>query len=88
MKKDIDISRKKKGAFEEVLEYFTKTITDGKLKPGDRLLSERDLAIQFEVSRATIREVIRALEMLGIFSIIHGSGTFILSPKPQTPSYY
>ncbi|MBW2026991.1 MAG: FadR family transcriptional regulator [Deltaproteobacteria bacterium] len=65
MKKDIVITESRKRVFEAILEYFKKALTSGNLKPGDRLLPERDLAAQFQVSRASLREALRALEMLG-----------------------
>lgn len=68
---------KTKRLYEEIVEQIKRMLTDGKLKPGDRLLPERDLAEQFKVSRASVREAIRTLEMLGIIDIRPGEGTFI-----------
>ena len=44
---------------------------------GDRLPSERDLADQFKVSRSSVREAIRSLELQGLVVSKRGSGTFI-----------
>jgi GntR family transcriptional repressor for pyruvate dehydrogenase complex len=59
------------------VEQIKQLITDGRLKPGDRLLAERELADQFQVSRASVREAIRTLEMLGVIDIRPGEGTFV-----------
>jgi GntR family transcriptional repressor for pyruvate dehydrogenase complex len=52
-------------------------IRDGSLKVGDRLPPERDLVRQFGASRASIREALSALEMLGIIECHGGLGNFI-----------
>jgi len=68
---------KTKRLYEEIVEQIKQLITDGRLKPGDRLLAERELADQFQVSRASVREAIRTLEMLGVIDIRPGEGTFV-----------
>jgi GntR family transcriptional repressor for pyruvate dehydrogenase complex len=68
---------KTKRLYEEIVEQIKQLITNGKLKPGDRLLAERELAEQFQVSRASVREAIRTLEMLGVIDIRPGEGTFV-----------
>jgi GntR family transcriptional repressor for pyruvate dehydrogenase complex len=68
---------KTKRLYEEIVEQIKQLITDGKLKPGDKLLAERDLADQFQVSRASVREAIRTLELLGVIDIRPGEGTFV-----------
>jgi GntR family transcriptional repressor for pyruvate dehydrogenase complex len=68
---------KTKRLYEEIVEQIKKLITDGRLKPGDKLLAERELAEQFQVSRASVREAIRTLEMLGVIDIRPGEGTFV-----------
>ncbi|MBW2064185.1 MAG: GntR family transcriptional regulator [Deltaproteobacteria bacterium] len=47
-----------KRAFEEISEQIKKAILAKKLKPGDRLPSERSLAEQFQVGRLTVREAL------------------------------
>lgn len=66
-----------KRLYEEIVEQIKQLISDGKLKPGDKLLAERELADRFQVSRASVREAIRTLEMLGVIDIRPGEGTFI-----------
>ena len=68
---------KSKRIYEEIVLQVNGLIAEGKLKPGDRLMAERELADRFQVSRASVREAIRTLEMLGIIDIRPGEGTFI-----------
>jgi GntR family transcriptional repressor for pyruvate dehydrogenase complex len=68
---------KTKRLYEEIVEQIKQLIAEGRLKPGDKLLAERDLAEQFQVSRASVREAIRTLEMLGVIDIRPGEGTFV-----------
>jgi GntR family transcriptional repressor for pyruvate dehydrogenase complex len=80
--------RTQKRVFEDILEYFKGLIRKGKIKPGDRLMSERELAAEMKVSRASLREAFRALEMLGFLSINPGKGTYILSPNTRSLSEF
>jgi GntR family transcriptional repressor for pyruvate dehydrogenase complex len=55
----------------------------GELKPGDQLPPERQLAEQFQVSRASVREALRSLELLGIVETRAGGGTFVRQAQPD-----
>lgn len=68
-----------KRAFEEIAAQLRALILAGKLKPGDRLPAERDLAARFNVARSTLREALRALELGGIVELRKGAtgGAFI-----------
>lgn len=68
---------KTKKIYEEIVEQIRGLMTDGDLKPGDQLLSERELAERLRVSRASVREALRALEMMGYIEIRSGEGTFV-----------
>lgn len=50
----------------------------GRLRPGDRLPSERQLAAQNHVSRPVIREGLRGLAAKGLIEVLPGKGTFVL----------
>jgi DNA-binding FadR family transcriptional regulator len=54
-------------------------ITVGDLRPGDRLRPERELAAAHSVSRATAREAVLVLELIGAVEVRHGDGTFVRS---------
>ncbi len=61
-------------AIDRILEM----IDGSALKPGDRLPSERALAAELRVSRATVREAIMALQIAGRLESRSGDGTYIL----------
>lgn len=68
---------KTKKIYTEIIEQIKNLIIDGKLQPGDKLLSERELSERLNVSRASVREAFSALEMMGIIEIRHGEGSFV-----------
>ncbi len=68
---------KTKRIHEEIIAQIRDELADGRLKPGDRLPSERELAERFQVSRASVREAIRALESMGLVTIKTGDGTYV-----------
>jgi DNA-binding FadR family transcriptional regulator len=72
-------------SFEEVVEQVRAAITSRSIEAGERLPSERELAEQFGVSRATLREALRALEALGLLEIRLGArgGAFATSPDDE-----
>ncbi|MBI2871944.1 MAG: FadR family transcriptional regulator [Chloroflexi bacterium] len=63
--------------FEGVVEQVKELIRDGRLRPGQKLPSERELAQRFQVSRASLREAIRALELEGLVVTRPGAGSFV-----------
>jgi GntR family transcriptional repressor for pyruvate dehydrogenase complex len=68
---------------EGIIGQIRDLVTSGRLRPGDRLPAERDLARILGVGRSTVREAIRGLESLGILQTRAGEGTF-LSAVPAT----
>jgi GntR family transcriptional repressor for pyruvate dehydrogenase complex len=68
---------KKTRIYEEVVGQLHQLIDAGKLKAGDRLPSERELAETFRVSRSSVREAIKTLENEGMVVTRPGSGTFL-----------
>jgi GntR family transcriptional regulator, transcriptional repressor for pyruvate dehydrogenase complex len=63
--------------YEEIVRQIKAMIAEGRLKSGDQLPPERDLAGKFVVSRTSVREALRALESLGFVEIRPGEGTFV-----------
>jgi GntR family transcriptional repressor for pyruvate dehydrogenase complex len=57
-------------------------ITERRLKAGDRLPPERELAASMGVSRSSLREALRALAMLGVAEMRHGDGTYLTALDP------
>lgn len=66
-----------KKAYEAIIDKIKKDIIAGNLSGGDKLPPERELAKQFGISRTSVREALRTLEILGVIESIQGSGNFI-----------
>lgn len=69
---------KNKKVYEHVIEQIEQMVMSGKLKKGDRLPSERALSEQMNVSRASIREALRALDVIGLIESRQGGGNYIV----------
>ena len=70
-----------------VAQEIKRLITDKNLSPGDRLPRESELQAQFEVSKGTIREALKSLEVQGLVSIStgpSGGGTIVEVPLDRT----
>jgi DNA-binding FadR family transcriptional regulator len=63
--------------YEDVADRIAADIRAGRLVPGERLPSERDLARRLEVGRASVREAIAALQVAGMLETRPGSGSFV-----------
>src|SRR3954447_2216072 len=53
-------------AYQRIVEQVEDALARGELSPGQRLPSERELVVQFAVSRSTVREALRVLESNGV----------------------
>jgi GntR family transcriptional repressor for pyruvate dehydrogenase complex len=62
---------------EEAAEQIRSLIVEGPLRPGDRLPSERELVVKLAVSRTSIREALRSLEIRGLLEVRPGEGAFV-----------
>jgi GntR family transcriptional repressor for pyruvate dehydrogenase complex len=58
-------------------------ILDGRLRAGDKLPIERELAAEIGVSRGTLREAVRSLTMIGVLDTRQGDGTYVTSLEPR-----
>jgi GntR family transcriptional repressor for pyruvate dehydrogenase complex len=69
----------------QIVGQIQDAIRAGRLEPGDRLPPERDLAERFGVSRVTVRDALRSLEVLGLIRIRVGAtgGAFVTSPGAE-----
>lgn len=72
-----DPIRPKERLYQEIVEHVQAQILSGELKPGDRIPAERELALHFHVSRAAVREAIKALTEKGLVNVHVGRGTFV-----------
>ena len=68
---------KNEKAFDGILNQIIENIQNGHLKAGDALPAERTMAETMGVSRPAVREVLRALELLGIIKTVPGGGNYI-----------
>lgn len=74
------------GSSEQVVAFVRRMIERGRLRPGDRLPAERDLATRIGVSRPTVRSGLHSLAALGVVLSKHGSGTYIPAGPPALSS--
>jgi GntR family transcriptional repressor for pyruvate dehydrogenase complex len=74
---------KKTKVYEKVAEQIQRLIRDGLLKPGDKLPPERELAETFQVSRSSLRDAIRVLELMGMVEARQGEGTVVREPSAE-----
>jgi GntR family transcriptional repressor for pyruvate dehydrogenase complex len=63
--------------YELIVQQIEESVLKGMLKAGDQLPAERDLALQFGVSRTAVREAVKALREKGLVEAYSGRGTFI-----------
>ena len=73
-------------AFEDIARQIREEFVSGGLRPGDRLPAERELAQQFGVSRNTLREALRSLELAGLIVLRKGAtgGAFVRDSNGDT----
>ncbi len=71
------VKAREKKLYEEVVKQIKYLISTGQYKDGDMLPSEEDLSKNIGVSRATVREGLRILELLGLVETKRGKGTIV-----------
>jgi GntR family transcriptional regulator, transcriptional repressor for pyruvate dehydrogenase complex len=69
--------------YEQIVQQIEESIVQGRLKPGDQLPPERELAQQCGVSRTAVREAVKALREKGLVEAYSGRGTFITDGTTQ-----
>jgi len=67
---------------ERVVRHIRGLIQKGRLRPGDRLPTERELAAQLGVSRPSVRSALNGLAAMGVLSSRQGAGTFMKHGPP------
>lgn len=60
-----------------IMQQLETMILEGTLKPGQKLPPERELAVQFEVSRPSLREAVQKLAARGLLESRQGGGTYV-----------
>jgi GntR family transcriptional repressor for pyruvate dehydrogenase complex len=68
---------------DRVAQQLQDLIGSQRLRPGDRLPPERDLAEMFAVSRTVVREAVRSLVAKGLLEVQTGSGTYVRDVAPE-----
>jgi GntR family transcriptional repressor for pyruvate dehydrogenase complex len=64
---------------EKVIEQIKEMVSNEVLQKGDKLPSERSMAEKLQVSRTSVREALKELEIMGLIESRHGEGNFIKS---------
>jgi GntR family transcriptional repressor for pyruvate dehydrogenase complex len=65
------------------IESIREMISEGELRPGDRLPPEHELAERLGVSRGSLREAVRALSQINVLDVRRGDGTYVTSLSPS-----
>jgi GntR family transcriptional repressor for pyruvate dehydrogenase complex len=78
-----EVIRKTK-VYEQIALQIQRLICEGFLKPGDKLPPERELAELFHVSRGSLRDAVRALEVTGLVEPRQGEGTVVRAPTADS----
>ncbi len=74
MEEDKNLQQK---SYRKVLDYIKTQIREGKLTIGGRLPAERELSNQLGVSRNSVREAIRTLDIMGVIVSQQGAGNYL-----------
>lgn len=74
-----------KKLYRRIADSIAAEIESGHYKPGDRLPTERELAVQFGVSRPSLREAMIALEIMGLIEAKQGLGITVAQRKHRSP---
>ena len=69
-----------KPLYRQLSDSLREAISTGRLKVGDRLSSERELAAEHALSLSTVRQALQLLQEAGLVERRHGAGTFVREP--------
>lgn len=69
--------------YQQIVDQISSMIKERILRPGDRLPAERQLAEEFGVSRAAVREALSALTLMGLLEVRQGDGTYIRTASEE-----
>lgn len=68
---------------DDAIDRIKDMLLSGELRPGDRLPPEKDLAERLGLSRSSLREAVKALELIRVLDVRRGDGTYVTSLEPQ-----
>jgi GntR family transcriptional repressor for pyruvate dehydrogenase complex len=69
--------------YEQIASQIKDQIVSGKLLPGDKLPSTRELSESFQAGRSTVREALSALKAMGLVEIHQGEGSYVRKINPS-----
>ena len=68
---------------DEAIAKIKEMIVSGELSPGSRLPPEKELAERLGLSRSSMREAVKALEVIRVLDVRRGDGTYVTSLEPK-----
>lgn len=68
---------------DEAIEKIKAMITSGRVRPGEKLPREADLAAELGLSRSSLREAVKALSLINVLDVRRGDGTYTTSLAPS-----
>lgn len=71
---------------DQVFDQLRELIFRGEFKAGEKILTEREMAEAFGVSRTSVRDAINKLVVMGLLEQRQGQGTFVRSPESKSQS--
>lgn len=79
----IDAPLQREALPEQIVARLLAMIKENRLRAGDKLPPERELAAMLQVSRPSLREALRALAVLNVTEVRRGAGTYVTSLDPE-----
>jgi GntR family transcriptional repressor for pyruvate dehydrogenase complex len=68
---------------DEAIEKIKQMIISGRIRPGEKLPREADLAVELGLSRNSLREAVKALSLINVLDVRQGDGTYATSLAPS-----
>ena len=78
--------RRPRGLVSEIVSSLASSIREGQLQTGDKLPTEAEIMVRFDVSRTVVREALSKLQASGLVETRHGIGTFVIE-RPDTGNF-
>ena len=72
--------RRPRGLVNEIVDSLAASIREGRMQPGEKLPTEAEFMVRFDVSRTVVRESLSRLQASSLVETRHGIGTFVLAP--------
>lgn len=68
---------------DDAIKKIQTMIQNEELRPGDRLPPEKELSQRLGLSRSSLREAVKALELIKVLNVRRGDGTFVTTLEPS-----